>query len=154
MIVPGTVGVYLPLLIVGQGALVGGAQRLAALALLAIGAAIYDWCVWDFATFGRGTPAPIDAPRRLVVRGLYRFTGNPIYLGVLTVISGWAALYAAPAVLLYAAVVAAMFHSFVMLSEEPQLRARFGAEYDAYCVRVPRWLPRLPKRPRPDPGRV
>ena len=59
---------------------------LSALALLAFGGAIYAWCVWDFAVFGRGTPAPIDAPKKLVVRGLYRYTRNPIYLGVLTVL--------------------------------------------------------------------
>jgi protein-S-isoprenylcysteine O-methyltransferase Ste14 len=79
-----------------------------------------------------------------VVRGLYRFTRNPMYVGVLTVILGIAALHRSPAVVAYAAVVATGFHLFVRLYEEPHLRRVFGAEYEAYCARVSRWLPKPP----------
>ena len=89
VLVPGTVVVYVPLVIASGRAPASGFALLVALALLLLGAAIYSWCVWDFASFGRGTPVPIDAPKRLVVRGLYRYTRNPMYVGVLTVILGW-----------------------------------------------------------------
>jgi protein-S-isoprenylcysteine O-methyltransferase Ste14 len=142
LVLPGTIGVYLPVWIASGPASPACVAGAAALALLALGAAIYAWCVWDFATFGRGTPAPIDAPKRVVVRGLYRFTRNPMYVGVLTVIVGLAVLHRSLPVAAYAAVVATGFHLFVLLYEEPHLRRLFGAEYDAYCVRVGRWLPK------------
>lgn len=114
--------------------------------MLALGAGIYAWCVWDFASFGRGTPAPIDAPKKLVVRGLYRYARNPMYVGVLAVILGWALLFRALSLLPYAMLVAGCFQAFIVLYEELHLRAEFGREYDEYCSRVGRWLPRL-KRP-------
>src|ERR1043166_8704471 len=141
LIVPGTVAVYLPLRIVRNRSLVSGPTFGAGWLLLLVGASIYAWCVWDFATFGRGTPAPIDAPKKLVVRGLYRYTRNPMYAGVLTVILGWALLLQALEPVLYAFVVAACFQTFIVLYEEPHLRAIFGSEYQQYCGRVGRWLP-------------
>ena len=141
--VPGTVAVYLPLTIAaGRPAATGAAFALAAI-VFAVGAAIYLWCLWDFATFGRGTPAPIDPPSKLVVRGLYRYVRNPMYVGVLTMILGWALCFLARDLAVYGLVVAAGFHVFVVLYEEPALRRRFGPEYDEYQARVGRWLPRL-----------
>jgi len=141
LIVPGTAGLYAPLLLGRGHDPASGPVLLLAIAILAIGAAIYAWCVWDFANFGRGTPAPIDAPRRLVVRGLYRYTRNPMYVGVLTVILGWAVLYQATTVLLYAICVGVCFHLFVVLYEERHLARQFGAEYHDYRANVGRWLP-------------
>lgn len=143
LIMPGTVAVYVPLLIV-RGRVPGtGMWRLASVIVLLAGASIYGWCVWDFAVFGRGTPAPIDAPKRLVVRGLYRFTRNPMYVGVLTTILGWAALYEAPGLVMYALCVWLGFQCFVVFYEEPHLRKVFGRSYEEYCARVRRWVPRL-----------
>ena len=147
LIVPGTVAVYLPLRIVGDRPFVRGPGFGAGCLLLLLGASIYAWCVWDFATFGRGTPAPIDAPKKLVVRGLYHHTRNPMYTGVLTVILGWAVLFGAFELVLYAVFVGACFQSFIVLYEEPHLRAEFGREYDRYCARVGRWLPKLRTAP-------
>jgi len=144
--VPGTVAVYLPLRIVRNRSLVTGPAFGVGWLLLLVGASIYAWCVWDFATFGRGTPAPIDAPKKLVVRGLYRYTRNPMYTGVLTVILAWAVLFGVSELLLYALAVGTCFQSFIVLYEEPHLQATFGREYEDYCTRVGRWLPRL--RPR------
>jgi protein-S-isoprenylcysteine O-methyltransferase Ste14 len=142
VVAPGTVAVYLPLSIAGERAPGPPAAVAPAVLLFALGGAIYAWCVWDFATFGRGTPAPIDAPKRLVVRGLYRWVRNPMYVGVLCVALGWALLYLSAALLAYAAAVWTLFHGFVRLYEEPHLRREFGDEYAAYCARVGRWLPR------------
>ncbi len=141
VLVPGTVAVYLPLLIARSRSPTSGPAFIG-LAILVVGAAIYSWAVWDFATFGRGTPAPIDAPQKLVVRGLYRYTRNPMYVGVLTVILGWAALFGALRLVLYALLVGTCFHLFIVLYEERHLRAEFGGQYEAYCSQVSRWLPR------------
>jgi protein-S-isoprenylcysteine O-methyltransferase Ste14 len=143
LLLPGTVAGYLPWLMTRNDSFARGVGTALALLLFATGGAIYCWCVWDFAAFGRGTPAPIDAPRRLVVRGLYRFTRNPMYVGVLTVILGWAVLFGAFRVLVYAACVATCFQLFVVLYEEPHLKRAFGESYQEYTTRVGRWLPRL-----------
>src|SRR5262245_48512670 len=144
---PGTVGVYVPLVLARHRSPASGLGFFLALALLVIGAVIYAWCVWDFATFGRGTPAPIDAPKKLVVRGLYRYTRNPIYVGVLTALLGWAVMFRETALLIYTFCVAICFHLFVVLYEERYLQKEFRDEYDNYCSRVSRWLPRLHRKP-------
>jgi protein-S-isoprenylcysteine O-methyltransferase Ste14 len=143
VVVPGTVAVYVPLLVARDRGPASGLLFACALLVLALGTAIYAWCVWDFATFGRGTPAPIDAPKQLVSRGLYRHTRNPMYVGVLTVILGWALMFRAPALILYAMVIGGCFQVFIVFYEEPHLRRAFGGSYDEYCARVGRWLPRL-----------
>jgi protein-S-isoprenylcysteine O-methyltransferase Ste14 len=139
VLVPGTVAVWVPLWLAGARPMVPGPT---ALLLLALGAGLYGWCVWHFARHGRGTPAPVDAPRRLVIGGPYRVVRNPMYGAVLAVIAGQAALFRAPALLAYGVAVATGFALFVRLYEEPHLRRTFGAEYEAYAARVGRWLPR------------
>jgi len=146
VLVPGTVAVWVPLLLTRGRMPAAGVVLGLAILVFAVGASIYTWCIWDFATFGRGTPAPIDAPKRLVVRGLYRVTRNPMYVGVLTVILGWAVLFRSSGLALYALAVWCCFQSFVLVYEEPHLRRVFGAEYEAYCARVGRWLPRIGPR--------
>jgi protein-S-isoprenylcysteine O-methyltransferase Ste14 len=146
-LVPGTVAGLLPWTIAGDATPTTGATLPLAILFFALGLAIYAWCVWDFASFGRGTPAPIDAPKRLVVRGLYRYTRNPMYVGVLTVLLGWTVLFLLPRLALYTAFIGLMFHSFVMLYEEPVLEREFGEEYRAYKGRVGRWLPRGRRSP-------
>lgn len=141
LVVPGTIGVYVPLLLARGRPPASGLVFLLALALLALGGVIYAWCVWDFAAFGRGTPAPIDAPKKLVVRGLYQYTRNPMYVGVLTILLGWAVLFNAPGLLIYALCVGLGFHLFVVFYEEPHLQKLFGSSYEEYRARVGRWLP-------------
>ena len=140
VVVPGTVGVYVPLMLSRSHSTPPWPIRAAAIALFIVGAAIYGWCVFDFASFGRGTPFPLDSPKKLVRRGLYRYSRNPMYVGVLTVIFAWAVLYRSAAVVVYAIAVALCFSLFVIVFEEPRLRERFGTEYDLYRKEVPRWL--------------
>ena len=149
-VVPGTAAVYLPLYIARNQSAGSGWVFGLALTLLAVGGALYAWCVWDFAVFGRGTPAPIDPPKRLVLRGLYRYTRNPMYLSVLTVILGWAVLYQAETLALYALTLGLGFHLFIVFYEEPHLRKVFGKEYEDYCTEVGRWVPQFPHFPRPN----
>jgi protein-S-isoprenylcysteine O-methyltransferase Ste14 len=146
LIVPGTWAVYLPLFLVRERAPASGWPSAVAVAMLAIGLGIYSWCVWDFVAVGRGTPAPIEAPRTLVARGPYRYTRNPMYVAVLTVILGWALLYRAAVLVVYAVFVNLCFHLFVVRYEERRLEREFGSEYRAYRGRVGRWLPRI-RRP-------
>lgn len=143
VVVPGTVAVYLPLYLARERSPMPGWTFGAATALFAMGLAVYTWCIWDFASFGRGTPAPIDAPKKLVVRGLYRYTRNPMYVGVLTVIFGWATLFQFWKLAAYALVVGSCFQLFIVFHEEPYLRREFGSEYEDYRARVGRWLPRI-----------
>ena len=145
LLMPGTVAVYVPLLIAQSRTPASGLPLAVSLAVLTLGAAIYCWCVWDFASFGRGTPAPIDAPKQLVVRGLYRYTRNPMYVGVLTVILGWAVLFGSANLVFYALIVGTSFQLFVVLYEEPHLAREFGDQYEVYRARVARWLP-CPRR--------
>ena len=142
LVVPGTIGVYVPLFIARDRAPVSGAWFGIALATLAAGGTLYAWCVWNFAVVGRATPAPIDAPKKLVTHGPYRFVRNPMYVGVFAVILGWAGLFQSVAILRYAFGVALCCHLFVILWEEPHLRRAFGVEYENYCIRVGRWLPK------------
>lgn len=147
MFVPGVVAVYIPIrLIASRAGTVKPdwrAWQIAAMLPLSIGAAIYFWCLWDFAIQGRGTPAPIDAPKHLVVRGLYNYIRNPMYIGVLLLIAGWAMFFQSRDVLIYGAIVGLFFHLFVVLVEEPLLRKKFGEAYLSYCARVGRWVPKV-----------
>jgi protein-S-isoprenylcysteine O-methyltransferase Ste14 len=143
VLVPGTAAVLLPFLIVRTQSAESGTWLILASVLFILGATIYSWCIWDFAVFGRGTPAPIDSPKRLVIRGLYRYSRNPMYVGVLTVVMGWAVLFKAPAVALYSLCLGLCFHSSVVFYEEPHLERLFGDSYAEYRTQVGRWLPRI-----------
>jgi protein-S-isoprenylcysteine O-methyltransferase Ste14 len=96
-----------------------------------------------FVRDGRGTPAPFAPPRRLVVSGPFKRVRNPAYIAGMTFVIGQGLLFGSWEVLAYAGVFAIISHLFVVLYEEPTLRATFGANYEAYCRAVPRWLPRL-----------
>jgi protein-S-isoprenylcysteine O-methyltransferase Ste14 len=129
LIVPGTVAVYIPVFVFSHVRAKVSVGAVAGAFLLFGGGTIYLWCLWAFACFGRGTPAPIDPPKHLVVRGLYQYTRNPMYLGVLSVIFGWALLFHSLPLAVYGLCVAACFHLVVVLYEEPHLRRVFGPSY-------------------------
>ncbi len=141
---PGTIAVLIPWAISGwrvQPAFLG-VQPLRWLGALFIAAGL-PVLLESFARFaleGGGTPAPILPTARLVVRGFYRYVRNPMYVAVVAVILGQALLLGNAWLSLYGALVWTGFHLFVLLYEEPKLRRTYGAEYDAYCARVRRWL--------------
>ncbi len=110
-----------------------------------LGFAVAVRCIWDFGRTGRGTPAPMAPPQRLVVAGFYRFVRNPMYTGFFV---GWFGLWiifgrANLTALLTAAAMILTVVLFVRLYEEPTLRQKFGADYEEYCRNVPRWVPRV-----------
>jgi protein-S-isoprenylcysteine O-methyltransferase Ste14 len=122
----------------------------AGVAVFAWGFAFFIWCVGLFARIGRGTLAPWDPTRRLVVAGPYRYVRNPMISAVALMLLGQAAFWGSRAVGLWAASFLAINHLYFVLSEEPGLERRFGLEYRRYKADVPRWIPRL--RPWPGPG--
>jgi protein-S-isoprenylcysteine O-methyltransferase Ste14 len=101
--------------------------------------------VTAFVEFTRagGTPAPPAPTSTLVVSGFNRYVRNPMYVGLVLIISGQALLFGRLGLLLYAALVWAVTASFVLGYEEPSLTRRFGSQYDAYRRAVPAWIPRL-----------
>ena len=108
------------------------------------GLVVWGICLDVFSRRGRGTPFPLDAPRHLVTTGPFAVVRNPIIAGELAVIWGEALYIASLGMLAYAMLMTLAGHLAVRLVEEPELRERFGAAYDDYCRRVPRWLPRWP----------
>jgi protein-S-isoprenylcysteine O-methyltransferase Ste14 len=126
---------------IGRPQGIGGLQMVG-LVLGGAGAALAAWCVMTFAVVGRGTPAPFDPPRRLVVRGPYRAVRNPMYLGAGLALAGAALFYQSPGLLAYGALFLGGAHLLVIGYEEPTLRRTFGPDYEAYCRRVSRWWPR------------
>jgi protein-S-isoprenylcysteine O-methyltransferase Ste14 len=119
-----------------------GWAQIAGFTLAAAGAAIALWCVAAFVWIGKGTPAPFDPPRRLVMRGPYRWVRNPMYLGAATALAGAALFYQALPLAVFVGLFLLIAHLFVVLYEEPTLRRSFGPEYEAYTHSVRRWLPR------------
>jgi protein-S-isoprenylcysteine O-methyltransferase Ste14 len=120
-----------------------GPLAVAGIGLAAAGALLALACLFAFSFAGRGTPAPFDPPRRLVVTGPYRYSRNPMYLGAALALAGAALFHRAPSLAVYAVLFLGAAHLFVLTYEEPTLARRFGPEYDAYRARVNRWLPRL-----------
>jgi protein-S-isoprenylcysteine O-methyltransferase Ste14 len=146
---PGFFGFFVPWRYFGLAEVVFDAERpshVAGLALMAVGTSLLVLCIVDFARIGRGTLSPIDPPRALVVRGLYRFVRNPMYLSVTTIVLGEVLLTRSMALLGYWVVWFAVVNAFVIGYEEPALRRQFGESYDDYRRSVGRWLPRLKPR--------
>lgn len=120
-----------------------GWEQVAGFVIGTIGAAIALWCVLTFALAGKGTPAPFDPPRRLVIRGPYRFVRNPMYIGATLALTGASLYYWSPGLLAYTGIFLLACHIFAVAYEEPTLRRTFGQEYEEYSARVRRWWPKM-----------
>ena len=147
--VPGTVAFVIPWFLLQQsGSLMPLVPSFWLIGLLpmVLGIAGYLWCAGAFTFIGKGTPAPIDAPKNLVIAGPYQWVRNPMYVAVLSIVLGEALLFRSYQLVAYALLVFAIVHTFVLFYEEPTLRRQFGASYEAYLLAVPRWLPRYPRK--------
>jgi protein-S-isoprenylcysteine O-methyltransferase Ste14 len=153
VIAPGVVAGLVPWWLTSwqQGAEWPAPVRITGAVLTAAGATALLAAFAQFAVQGRGTPAPPAPTEHLVVRGLYRYVRNPMYLAVLAVITGQALLLSRPVLLGYAIIVAAAFVAFVYGYEQPTLARRYGASYQAYKRAVPGWWPRLPPARKDTP---
>ena len=120
-----------------------GIVRNLAFVLWLIGTLIIIWCSVDIVRRGRGTPAHFDPPKTLIINGLYHYVRNPIYLGALMVQCGYILWSGSRLMILYFLFFVLTYHIMIIFIEESMLKNTFGAAYEEYRNRVPRWIPRL-----------
>jgi protein-S-isoprenylcysteine O-methyltransferase Ste14 len=145
-LLPGLFAGYVPLRFFGLARVhvsLTNPVHLLGLLAIALGGALLLACIWEFARSGRGTLSPVDPPRELVLRGLYRYVRNPMYLSVTVIVLGEVLLTGSRPLLAYWAVWFVAVNLFVIGYEEPTLRRRFGESYERYTREVKRWLPRV-----------
>jgi protein-S-isoprenylcysteine O-methyltransferase Ste14 len=138
---PGVVAFLIPLLMVDFTEPGGGAIWLGVI-LLGVGVTILFWCAQVFYREGQGTLAPWSPPRHLVTSGLYQYSRNPMYVGVVLILAGWALLYASVSLLVYAVFVLAAFHLRIVLGEEHWLEHTHKEAWKVYVSQVRRWFGR------------
>jgi protein-S-isoprenylcysteine O-methyltransferase Ste14 len=148
LLLPFTVAVVIPLVMArNRGITLPHSQTLpwtvASVLVLAAGVALFVSSLYEFVTRGRGTLAPWDPPRELVVRGPYRFVRNPMISGVVCILIGESLMLHSRPHLWWAATFTAINCVYIPLLEEPQLLQRFGDAYGEYCTNVPRLIPRF-----------
>lgn len=141
---PGLVAYVVPLVLLRPR---GQPPRLSGVVIAIFGTGVLLACVRAFHVRGRGTLAPWDPPQRLVRTGLYRYSRNPMYVGVLLVLLGWATAWQVRALWIYFGAMCIIFHLRVVLGEEPWLSAAHGDEWARYRRMVPRWIGLRGRRP-------
>jgi protein-S-isoprenylcysteine O-methyltransferase Ste14 len=118
-----------------------GALQMIGLIFVLAGLGLEVWVVYAFFKWGKGTPAPYNAPKIFVTRGLYNYTRNPMYLGALLIWMGEALFFFSLWLLAFGAFMTLVLHLFLTLYEKPDLAKRFGKSYLDYCEQTPRWIP-------------
>jgi protein-S-isoprenylcysteine O-methyltransferase Ste14 len=124
--------------------------QLIGIAVIVVGLVLFGASLRHFVVQGRGTLAPWDPPKNLVVDGPYRYVRNPMISGVLFIVSGEALTLLSWPHGQWALLFFVINLVYIPLIEEPQLQGRFGGAYHEYCRNVRRFLPRL--RPWVPPG--
>jgi protein-S-isoprenylcysteine O-methyltransferase Ste14 len=144
LLLPAMVTVVIPALIASAGEVrINVLPAVLGALLIAAGLTLFIWTVSLFASVGKGTLAPWDPTSKLVVSGPYRYVRNPMITGVGTILAGEALFFRSWGIAIELAVFAVVNAVYFPLVEEPGMRRRFGTEYDEYCARVPRWIPRV-----------
>jgi protein-S-isoprenylcysteine O-methyltransferase Ste14 len=144
ILAPGMVAGYIPLVLLRRGSPIEtGIFGYLAFPLWVMGGIILLWSFWNFLIQGRGTPAPIDPPKELVVAGFYRYVRNPMYVGIFLLLLGHFLWFKSVWLLVYLVIAFVTVHLFVTLYEEPTLKRKFGAAYEKYLKKVPRWIPKF-----------
>lgn len=108
--------------------------------LFAAGLILMLYCIYLFARVGKGTLSPADRTKHLVDRGIYRYSRNPMYVGVMAMLMAEAMFFGHGPLWIYVALVFVAFNIFIVAIEEPRLEKDFGEVYKAYCKKVRRWL--------------
>ena len=140
----GLFALYIPLALLRTGTRIEtGALSFLAIPLWLVGGLTVLWCFWNFTYQGRGTPDPTDPPKELVTTGPYRYVRNPIYVGVVLIFLGYFLWFGYWALLMYTVLAFLGVHFFIVLYEEPMLKRKFGAVYEDYLRKVPRWIPKF-----------
>jgi protein-S-isoprenylcysteine O-methyltransferase Ste14 len=152
LLLPFTVTIIVPFLLLKRDLTGGPATELGSLSVVAIaagaaaflvGLTLFVSTVLYFARVGRGTLAPWDPPRVLVVEGVYRYVRNPMISGVLFLLLSEVLLTGSRRLLEWFALFLVITLIYIPLFEEPGLAHRFGKRYRVYQQNVPRWIPRL-----------
>jgi protein-S-isoprenylcysteine O-methyltransferase Ste14 len=112
-------------------------------AFILIGAIGYLACCWKFILDAKGIPAMEGMQKHLIVKGVYKYVRNPIYISFWLIILGEAIYFQSQDLLLYLLGWMVVFQIRVVFFEEPYLKVTFGESYESYCKSVPRWIPRL-----------
>jgi len=149
ILLPGVVAGYVPWRFFGLGWTpfdLTSPTQLLGLVCIGLGVVLLAACIFEFAWTGRGTLSPADPPPHLVVRGLYRYVRNPMYLSVTMILLGEALVVHSVALTIYWAIWFAAANIFVLCYEEPALRRCFGSSYNEYTQHVRRWIPRFHER--------
>jgi len=145
-LLPGLYAGYLPWRYFGVRealATIDGVREWIGVAGFAAGALLLAACIWEFAVSGRGTLSPVDPTESLVVKGLYRYVRNPMYLSVTLIVASQVLLTGSRGLALYWAIWFAATNIFIIAYEEPTMQRKFPVEYAAYTAAVRRWIPRL-----------
>jgi protein-S-isoprenylcysteine O-methyltransferase Ste14 len=142
-ILPITVLIIVPLWIENDWAIHFDLSLICGLLLIVLGLVVMVLTISSFIRIGRGTLAPWNPTKKLVIRGLYRYVRNPMILGVLTVLLGEALAVKSENILIWAAAFFIINTIYFVIYEEPNLEHRFGKEYREYKKQVARWWPRL-----------
>lgn len=150
IVVPGTACVLIPYYILNRAQIsltppLGILQFLAIL-IAGLGACMIIWVSTAFVRQGKGTPIPIDPPTQFIITGLYRYVRNPMYVGAVLIVLAEAFYFYSTWLVFYAIGLWAILHIALVTFEEPQLKKRFGAEYEQYLKTVPRWIPKMHAR--------
>jgi protein-S-isoprenylcysteine O-methyltransferase Ste14 len=91
---------------------------------------------------------PIPPVANIVSEGIYQWTRNPMYTGVVTMLTGQAMVFGSHGMLYYALGWFLFFHTFEVVYDEPALKKQFADVYPDYCRNTPRWIPRRPRSNR------
>jgi protein-S-isoprenylcysteine O-methyltransferase Ste14 len=142
---PGLVAGLIPYLILGGPEIAVfkkdlNAMQYVAICIFVAGVALLFYCISMFAVKGKGTLSPADPTKKLVVSGLYKYSRNPMYIGVMLILIGESAFFNSIPLWIYTAFIFLAFNLFIVLHEEPRLENDFGAEYQQYKKAVRRWL--------------
>jgi protein-S-isoprenylcysteine O-methyltransferase Ste14 len=141
----GFVLVYLPARVLAWAGISRPAEiswpQIVGIAVGILGSALALWCVGVFARVGKGTPAPFDPPRHLVIRGPYRIVRNPMYIGAAFALAGASLFFKSLSLLAFVCGFLLVCQCFILIYEEPTLRRSFGQDYLTYCQHVKRWWP-------------
>lgn len=110
------------------------------LLIFVIGLIILIACIIQLAVEGKGTLSPADPTKNLVIKGLYKYSRNPMYMGVVLMLIGESLVVQVLQLWIYSGFVLLGFHLFILFHEEPRLTRDFGDNYLKYRKTVRRWI--------------